>query len=928
MCYLSLNTINTYACLSSNKQRFKPMRIFLPALFSLLLSFSLTVSGQQQTDSVRKSREKVFMPVDSSKSPVVTAPVTVSPTKASALSPLTQPLQPSPVISKPDTLQKPENFNQDTTSVAPELSYQTAKEYLIDAIQVKGTKYLDNKLLINISHLRIGSKVHVPGDEKISNAIKSLWAQGLFENVGIDARIHGESVTLILNLEERPRLGKIEIHGIHKSAEEDIRKKLKDIGSRVVTDNVLNDIERVIKKYFNDKGFLNTQVTFTQRKDDLTQNKVVLVTTIDKNKKARVDRINLSGNVNVKRKKLLKFMKNTKEREWYKVFGSKKFLLNKYQEEDKESLVSKYSNLGYRDARILSDTIVHNADGNVTINIKLNEGKKYYFGNITWFGNARYTSEFLSKVLGIKKGDVYDQEKLEKRLGGSQNGDDVSSLYLDNGYLFYHNEPTEVRVYKDTVDLQMKMQEGAQANYNRITVKGNDRTNDKVVLRQVMTIPGEKFSKAEIIRTTRELAQLGYFDEQKLNPVPHPNPEDGTVDIEYDVVEKPSDQVELSGGFGGGRIVGSLGLTFNNFSIQKLLRGKWEGLLPQGDGQKVQIKASANGKQYQVYSLSFLEPWFGGHKPVTFGVNLSLSQLQYSYGVARSDPRFEGANIYTASVSLGKQLRWPDNYFNLQYALTLSKFDLKNFPGFIYNTGQSYNFSLTQTLSRNSIDAPIYPTSGSNIRFSIEATPPYSSLRHLDYASPNLTPAGKFQYTEYHKWKFDATWFIKLYGKLVLNTQARFGFIGYYNPNIGVPQLNRFLLGGDGMTGYNFLQSTEIIGLRGYQNYSIIPPGGNTNTGSPIYDKFTVELRHPVINSASATIYMLGFLEGGNTWSHISDYSPYNIKRSAGLGVRIYLPIFGLLGLDYGYGFDKIPGNSSANKGQFNFTINKGLDGF
>jgi outer membrane protein insertion porin family len=507
-------------------------------------------------------------------------------------------------------------------------------------------------------------------------------------------------------------------------------------------------------------------------------------------------------------------------------------------------------------------------------------------------------------------------------------GNDVSSLYLDFGYLFFHVEPTETKINKDTVNLEMRIVEGAQADYNRITIKGNTRTNDKVILRQLKTPPGEKFSKSQVIRTVRELSTLGYFDEQKINPAVNPNQNDGTVDIEYQLEEKPSDQVELSGGFGGGRIIGSLGLTFNNFSVQKLVKGNWEGLLPQGDGQKVSIKASANGKQYQVYNLSFQEPWFGGHKPITLGINLSTSLLSSSPGVSISSPQYSGANITTLSFSLGKQLRIPDDYFSIQYGISFSQYKLRNYGQFIFRTGTSFSLALSQIISRNSIDQPIYPTSGSNIRFSIEATPPYSAFNKIDYRNTNITPADKFRYTEYHKWKFDASWFIKVYGKLVLNTQARFGFVGFYNNDIGVPQLNRFLLGGDGLQGFNFLQSTEIIGLRGYQNYSVLPQGGDPNSGSPIYDKFAFEIRHPLVTSQSATIYMLGFVEGGNTWNSLATYAPFNMKRSAGLGLRIYLPIFGLLGLDYGYGFDQIVGNSAANKGQFHFTINKGLDGF
>ena len=829
---------------------------------------------------------------------------------------------------KKDTAINNSSFTSKVDTVPLNTDFDSPKEYTVDTVVVTGTKYLDNSLLVNISRLRPGMRIKLPGDEKITNAMKSLWAQGLFEDIRINAyKIINDHISLQIELVERPRLGRYEFHGLAKSAEDDIRGKLKGTESRVLTQNLLTNTDRIIKKYYNDKGFLNAEVRFNSIQDPNVANKRVLEVFVKQGKKARVDKINFTGNIHASSSKLRKFLKDTKQREVYKVLGSKKFILTKYNE-DKEEFIKKYSDLGYRDVKIIKDSIVHNKDGNVTINLDISEGNKYYFGDVNWVGNTRYTSEQLTRALGIKKGDIYDQGKLEKRLNKGEAGNDVSSLYLDFGYLFFHVEPTETKINGDTVNLEMRIIEGAQADYNRITIKGNTRTNDKVILRQLKTPPGEKFSKAQVIRTVRELSTLGYFDEQKINPAINPNQNDGTVDIEYQLEEKPSDQVELSGGFGGGRIIGSLGLTFNNFSIQKLFKGNWEGLLPQGDGQKISIKASANGKQYQVYNLSFQEPWFGGKKPITMGINLSTSLLSSSVGIPSSDPLYSGANITTIAFSLGKQLRIPDDYFSIQYGISFSQYILRKYQGFIFNTGTSYTFALSQIISRNSIDNPIYPTSGSNLRFSIEATPPYSSFNHVDYQNSNITAPNKFRYTEYHKWKIDAAWFIKIYGKLVLNSAARFGFVGFYNNYIGVPQLNRFLLGGDGLQGFNFLQSTEIIGLRGYQNYSILPQGGSASSGSPIYDKFTFELRHPLTTSQSATIYILGFLEGGNTWNSLATYSPFNMKRSAGIGLRIYLPIFGLLGLDYGYGFDQIVGNSAANKGQFHFTINKGLDGF
>jgi outer membrane protein insertion porin family len=472
--------------------------------------------------------------------------------------------------------------------------------------------------------------------------------------------------------------------------------------------------------------------------------------------------------------------------------------------------------------------------------------------------------------------------------------------------------------------------EGAQYTINRVLVKGNEVTNDRVVLRELATKPGQKFSKALIVRSTRQLTQLGNFDETKIDPKPtNINPQDGTVDIIYNVVEKPSDQIELSGGFGGGQLVGTLGLTFNNFSVKNIFNGKAYKPLPKGDGQKLSLRGQANGRNYQNFSFTFSEPWLGGKKPIYFSLSAYTQLSSTGQFYAKSDSRYNYLRINGLGVTLGKRLNWPDNYFQLNYSLNFDHYTLDNFTGYLFSNGTSYNIKLTQEFSRNSIDAPIYPTSGSNIKFTLQVTPPYSLFNNTNYRI--ATPEERYRFVEYHKWKFDAQWFTKISGKLVLMSQTRFGFLGSYNKAVGQSPFERFKLGGDGMATYQFLQGSEIIGLRGYQNFSLVPVGSaytaDSNPGSPIYNKFTMELRYPVIQSQSATIFLLGFAEGGNTWNNFRDYNPFNVRRSAGMGARIFLPIFGLLGLDYGYGFDKIPGIRDANKGQFHFSIAQSLTG-
>ena len=609
---------------------------------------------------------------------------------------------------------------------------------------------------------------------------------------------------------------------------------------------------------------------------------------------------------------------------WYKLLGSGKFLKDKY-EEDKESLVAKMREKGYRDAEIIKDSVYKFDDKSVNIDIKLNEGKKYYFGNITFAGNAKYPSSVLQQILKIEKGEVFSEAKLEKTLRSSPSSDDVSSIYLNDGYLTFNADPVQTKIYNDTVDIEIRIYEGPQYTINKIILKGNEVTNDNVILREIRTKPGQKFSKDLLVRSQRQITQLGSFDEQKIDIKPLPNPNDGTVDIQYTVVEKPSDQIELSGGFGGGRVVGTLGLTFNNFSARNLFNLKEYKPLPRGDGQKLSIRGQTNGRFFQSYNFSFSEPWFGGKKPIYFGIS-AFTSLQ-SNGFTSYNQNSQRIRLNGVTFSLGKQLKFPDDYFRVDYATNLQQFKLNNYSGFLFDNGTSYDLSLSQVLSRNSVDAPIFPTSGSNLKFTVQATLPYSSFNGKNYN--NLSTTERYRFAEYHKWKFESQFFQRVYGKLILKAQAQFGFIGFYNKEVGQAPFGRFKLGGDGLQGFDFLQGSEIIALRGYANNAVVPEGALPNAGSPIFNRYILELRHPITLNQSATVFVLAFAEGGNTWNNFSTFNPFNVKRSAGFGARIYLPIFGLLGIDYGRGFDPIPGNSNdGGRQNFTFSIAQQLGGF
>lgn len=802
-----------------------------------------------------------------------------------------------------------------------DIDYSNPKEYEIGGITVTGVNFLDNNMLILISGLTVGDKIMIPG-EKISAAIDKLWDQGLFENVKITAtKIQGKVIFLDIFLQERPRLSKFRFLGVRKGEADKIREEIKISSGDVVTENLIRRTTNAINKYFSKKGYLNSEVEIRQVIDTTVSNSVFLVIDIKKNKRVKIDRINIYGNEQLTDNKIRRALKETKTKKIYRIFKSSKFIEEDYKN-DLENVINKYNELGFRDAKIIKDSIYKVSNRLINIDLTVYEGHKYYFRNISFVGNTKHSSAQLSEILKIKKGDVYNQEALSRNLNFNPNGYDISSLYMDEGYLFFQAIPVEVQVENDSIDIEIRIREGKQARINKVTVKGNTKTNDHVIIREIKTVPGQLFSRSDLIRTTRELAQLRYFNQETLKPVPIPNAENGTVDIEYQVEETSSDQVELSGGWGGGMVVGTLGLSFNNFSARNIFKkGAWRPL-PAGDGQKLSLRGQTNGKYYYSLSASFTEPWLGGKKPNAFSVSVYHSVQTNGYDSDNS--AYASLTINGISLGLGKRLKWPDDYFTIYHTLSLQNYILHNYKSlFTFSDGYSNNLNYGLVIARNSIDAPIYARSGSEISLSMQFTPPYSLFNKKDY--DNISDQEKYKWLEYHKWKFKASWFFNLTGKWVLNTKARFGFVGYYNDKVGYPPFERFYLGGDGLSGYA-LDGRELIAMRGYGNNTLTPRDGVNYTGGNVYDKFTVELRYPLSLNPNATIYGLAFIEGGNAWASFKQFNPYNMYKSTGVGVRIFLPMFGMLGLDWGYGFDKVPGFSDAAGGQFHFSINQSID--
>jgi outer membrane protein insertion porin family len=754
-------------------------------------------------------------------------------------------------------------------------------------------------------------------EKKITNAIEKLWKQGLFSDVNISAiKIQGGKVFLNIHLQERPRLSKFSFNGVSKGEADDLREDIKLVRGTQITENVLMNTNNIIRSYFIDKGFYNTEVNIVQKNDTLLTNNVVLEIQVDKKEKVKIADIIVSGNEVIPENKIRRYMKDTKRKKWWRIFKASKYIDGNV-EEDKSKVIAKYNEKGYRDAEITYDSIEVVSEDRVNLYVGISEGKKYFFRDIEWVGNTIYTTEYLDAILGINKGDIFDQSILDNRLFIDQ--DAVSSLYLDNGYLFFNVNPVETLVENDSIDLEMQIYEGKQATISNVIITGNTKTNDHVVRREIRTKPGQLFDRSDIIRTNRELAQLGFFDPEKLDVKPTPDPSNGTVDLEYVVEEKPSDQIELSGGFGGGMVIGTLGLTFNNFSAKNMFNGSAWRPLPSGDGQRLSLRGQTNGKYYQAYSLSFVEPWLGGKKPNSFSFSVYHTIRNLGSNLFENE---QSMKITGVTLGLGRRLKWPDDFFVLSHSISYQQYKLKDYQYyFIFDNGTSNNISLETTLSRNSSGPnPIYPTTGSLFSFSVQLTPPYSLLNNEDYTS--MTTDEKYKWIEYHKWKFKASWFSTLFDKLVLNTKAEFGVIGFYNSDVGYSPFETFNVGGDGLSGYD-LYGTEVIGLRGYDSGtsnrgSITPPYPLTGNA---YNKLTLELRYPFSLSPSATVYGLVFAEGGNAWYELSDVNPFDFYRSAGVGVRIFLPMFGMLGVDWGYGFDDIPWAPSSSKSQFAFVI-------
>ena len=857
----------------------------------------------------------------------------------------------------------------------PVISYSlTPKKYKIADIKVTGVKNYDDFVLIGFSGLSVGDEISVPGDE-VTAAVKAFWKHGLFSDVKILAnKIEGDSIWLEYQLKQRPRISEVNYHGIKKGEREDLEAKLGLKKGFQITPNVLDRAKILIEKFFDGKGFKNVDVNIQQKDDMAHEGEVILDIYIDKNEKTKIHRIYFEGNNALTARQLKKAMKKTNEKfslfnDWkssiLEMFSTKKFTTEEY-ENDKNNLISKYNEYGYRDAVLLADSVVNFNEKKVDIFLKVDEGEKYYLKDIRFVGNTKYSTDYLMAVLGMKPGEVYNQKKLNDRL--SMDEDAVSNIYFNNGYLFFNADPVEVEVENDSIALEIRIQEGPQATINRVIINGNDRLYEDIVRRELRTKPGKLFSREDLMRSVREIAQMGHFDPENMNPRPIPDPENGTVDIEYNLVSKANDQIEFSAGWGQTGVIGKLSLKFTNFSMKNFLNPKsYKGIIPQGEGQTLTLSGQTNGRYYQAYSISFLDPWFGGKRPNTLSISayfskqtdISTSYLSnmYSgynpyyyggypyygsygyggyygsyypgYGYGYNTGSYELAlnpdksiMMFGLAAGYGKRLNWPDDFFQFMATLNYQVYMMHDWDYFLVNNGTCHNVNLELLLQRNSIDNPLYTRSGSQFSFSVAATPPFSLFDNKDYASMSDQDPEKFKMIEYHKWKFKAKVFSPLAPLTVkrtpvLMTRAEFGFLGTYNKHKRSP-FETFYMGGDGMTGYSSTYATETIGLRGYENGSIAGNGDYSSYGYA-YTRLSMELRYPFILEPSSTIYGLVFAEAGNAWTDMSNYNPFDLKRSAGVGVRIFLPMIGLMGIDWAYGFDEPNYGSSGKRSGSNF---------
>jgi len=865
------------------------------------------------------------------------------------------------------------------------LNYANPTEYYIGGIDVAGLKVLDKNAIISLTGLKVGDKVKIPGDQ-VANAVRKLWKHGLVGDVSIEVeRIEGQNVFLIVRLAERPRLADFFFTGITKGRQSNLKEDLNLIKGKIVTDAMIRNAQTTVRKHFVKKGFLNTVVKITQLSDTLSRGNIRLKIDVDLKQKVRIHEIAFEGNGNISGTVLKRKMKKTHEyprltlhraaleavfgfrgsdiktyrrdstndgMSWrpvkeflnkhvkLNVFNGSKFIQSDF-EDDKQKIIDYYNSQGYRDAEIISDTVTNFDERSIDVHFKLVEGRKYYFRNIIWTGNYLHSASTLNKILDIKKGDVYNNEMIQKKTTFNPKGADISGLYMDDGYLFFSVVPVEVAVQNDSIDVEMRIHEGDQATIDEVIISGNNRTSDHVIRRELSTVPGQKFRRSDLIRTQQQLSQMGYFNPQKIDQDIRPNPADGTVDIEWKLEEQSNDQIQLSGGWGGYYgFVGTLGVTFNNFSARNIPHfDKWKPL-PVGDGQRLSVSAQSTGKSFQSYGLSFTEPWLGGHKPNSFTVSLnhSVSRLALSNYTFSENNSLKQSGI---TVGLGRRLEWPDNYFSLVNSVNFLVYNYKNYfqTAAMPAVGKTFDLSLETTLSRNSIDNPMFPTSGSTLSLSLKLTPPWSLLAKTDPSTlPGDDPA-RYKWVELHKWMLDMKYYIKLVGSskpngrsLVIEARAHMGFIGSFNKSLGAGPFGRFLLGGDGLAGgfNSYVLGQEIIGLRGYGNNKITPPlydlrgtqqATGTIEGGIVYDKFSLELRYPVTTGQTATIYGFVFTEAGNNWDNYVKFNPFDLYKSAGVGARIFMPAFGLIGLNWAYGFDTLPNATKVSGSNFHFTI-------
>ena len=846
-----------------------------------------------------------------------------------------------------------------------QIDYSNPKVFEIADIKFTGLNVLEERALISFTGIKVGDKIPIPGSE-ISEAIKKLWRQGIIADVEFWlTKIEGDRAYIEVKLTERPRILAFDIVGVNSTQESEIKDQAGIIG-KVASAPLIKNTELLINKYFIEKGFLNTSVKTIQEYDTLVSDGVRISFVVDKKSKVKINKITFEGNETFSKTRLKKTLKNTHEkpRFWllaslfdqvfktnpqsvrnyvdssysvskreFKEFLSDNVKLNFLQSskfirsdfnDDKETLTSFYRSKGYRDAFVVSDSVTKLNDDFINLNIKVDEGNRYYIRDIDWVGNFKYTDAELTEKLGIKKGDIYDQDKIDQRTQfDGEGGDDINSLYMDDGYLFFRLDVVEVRAENDSIDLEMRISEGEQATIKRIILKGNDRTSDHVVLREIRTLPGQKFSRKELIRTTRELAQLGFFDPEQINPRPIPNLADGTVDIAFDLVEKSSDQIQLSGGFGGPfGFVGTVGLSLNNFSVRNI--GNWDKWrpYPSGDGQRLSLQIQSNGRRFQSYNLIFSEPWLGGKRPNNFTVSLNRT-VNRSIDVFTNDLNgFLKATGFT--IGLGRRLRWPDDYFQISNNISYQYYQVFNFGQTLgFSTGDANSLTFNTTISRSNIDNPQFPRYGSQVSLNVNLTPPVSLIDRGKFEETDLSTADRYRWIEYHKWILDASFFIPLPKKFVINARAHLGFIGSYTDRTDTGPFERFFLGGNGLNGANnFIIGQDIIALRGYDDNSIVPIDPVTGfRGGLIFNKFVAELRYPISLQPTSTIYIQAFAEAGNAWNDYAQFSPRDLFRSAGFGARIFLPAFGLLGIDWAYGFDSDTTLGIVSGSQVHFTI-------